>query len=149
MMANATSYLFYTRSGLRAHAVGEHPLTADTVGIIVYRVRYINVIIAGMVAGFGGAWLTLGLVCRFDENMPSGREFIAFAAMNFGRWHPVGTLAAALLFGFADAMRQRLALLQTAIPSEFFAIAPYIATIVVVAGLVGARGVLQWTANFA
>lgn len=137
MVAVATYYLFYTRSGLRARAVGEHPRAADTLGINVYRIRYINVTIAGMVAGFGGAWLTLGLVGRFDENMTGGRGFIALAAMIFGRWHPVGALMAALIFGFADAMQQKMALLRTPIPSEFLAMAPYVATIVVVAGLIG------------
>lgn len=137
MVAVATYYLFYTRSGLRARAVGENPRAADTLGINVYRIRYVNVTIAGMVAGFGGAWLTLGLVGRFDENMTGGRGFIALAAMIFGRWHPVGALLAALVFGFADAMQQKMALLQTPIPSEFLAMAPYIATIVVVAGLIG------------
>ncbi len=137
MVAVATYYLFYTRSGLRARAVGEHPKAADTLGIDVYRIRYINVTIAGMVAGFGGAFLTLGLVGRFDENMTGGRGFIALAAMIFGRWHPVGALMAALIFGFADSLQQKMALLQTPIPSEFLAMAPYIATIVVVAGLIG------------
>ena len=137
MVAVATYYLFYTRSGLRARAVGEHPRAADTLGIDVYRIRYVNVTIAGMVAGFGGAWLTLGLVGRFDENMTGGRGFIALAAMIFGRWHPVGALLAALIFGFADSLQQKMALLGTPIPSEFLAMAPYIATIVVVAGLVG------------
>lgn len=137
MVAVATYYLFYTRSGLRARAVGEHPKAADTLGIDVYRIRYVNVTIAGMVAGFGGAFLTLGLVGRFDENMTGGRGFIALAAMIFGRWHPVGALMAALIFGFADSLQQKMALLNTPIPSEFLAMAPYIATIVVVAGLIG------------
>jgi simple sugar transport system permease protein len=137
MVAVATYYLFWTRSGLRARAVGEHPKAADTLGIDVYRIRYVNVTIAGMVAGFGGAFLTLGLVGRFDENMTGGRGFIALAAMIFGRWHPVGALMAALIFGFADSLQQKMALLQTPIPSEFLAMAPYIATIVVVAGLIG------------
>ena len=137
MVAVATYYLFYTRSGLRARAVGEHPKAADTLGIDVYKIRYVNVTIAGMVAGFGGAFLTLGLVGRFDENMTAGRGFIALAAMIFGRWHPVGALMAALIFGFADSLQQKMALLQTPIPSEFLAMAPYIATIVVVAGLIG------------
>jgi len=137
MVAVATYYLFHTRYGLRARAVGEHPRAADTLGINVYRTRYINVTIAGMVAGFGGAWFTLGSVGRFDENMTGGRGYIGLAAMIFGRWHPVGALAAALVFGFADSLQQKLALLQTPIPSEFLAMAPYIATIVLVAGLVG------------
>ncbi|WP_306120048.1 MULTISPECIES: ABC transporter permease [unclassified Roseitalea] len=133
----ATYYLFYTRAGLRARSVGEYPRAADTLGINVYRTRYVNVTLAGMVAGFGGAWFTLGSVGRFDENMTGGRGFIGLAAMIFGRWHPVGALMAALVFGFADAMQQKLALLQTPIPSEFLAMAPYIATIIVVAGIVG------------
>ena len=137
MVAVATYYLFHTRSGLRARAVGEHPEAADTLGINVYRLRYINVMLGGMVAGFGGAWFTLGSVGRFDENMTGGRGFIGLAAMIFGRWHPVGALLAALVFGFADSLQQKLAILGTPIPSEFLAMAPYIATIVLVAGLVG------------
>ena len=137
MVMIATYYLFHTRSGLRARAVGEHPAAADTLGIDVYKVRYINVTIAGMVAGFGGAWFTLGSVGRFDEGMTGGRGFIGLAAMIFGRWHPVGALRAALVFGFADSLQQKLAILQTPIPSEFLAMAPYIATIILVAGLIG------------
>ncbi len=137
LVAVATYYLFHTRSGLRARAVGEHPEAADTLGLNVYRLRYINVTIGGMVAGFGGAWFTLGSVGRFDDNMTGGRGFIGLAAMIFGRWHPVGALMAALVFGFADALQQKLAILNTPIPSEFLAMAPYIATIVLVAGIVG------------
>ena len=133
----ATYYLFYTRLGLRARAVGEHPEAADTLGIDVYRTRFVNVTLAGMVAGFGGAWFTLGSVGRFDEGMTGGRGFIGLAAMIFGRWHPVGALLAALVFGFADSLQQKLAILQTPIPSEFLAMAPYIATIILVAGIVG------------
>lgn len=137
LVAIATYYLFHTRSGLRARAVGEHPEAADTLGLNVYRIRYINVTLGGMVAGFGGAWFTLGSVGRFDENMTGGRGFIGLAAMIFGRWHPVGALMAALVFGFADSLQQKLAILQTPIPPEFLAMAPYIATIVLVAGLIG------------
>jgi simple sugar transport system permease protein len=137
IVAVATYYLFRTRMGLRARAVGEHPEAADSLGIDVYRLRYINVAVGGMIAGFGGAWFTLGSVGRFDENMTDGRGFIGLAAMIFGRWHPVGALLAALVFGFADSLQQKLAILQTPIPSEFLAMAPYLATIVLVAGLVG------------
>lgn len=137
LVAIATYYLFHTRWGLRARAVGEHPQAADTLGINVYRLRYINVTLAGMVAGFGGAWFSLGSVGRFDENMTGGRGFIGLAAMIFGRWHPVGALLAALVFGFADSLQQKLAILNTPIPSEFLAMAPYIATIVLVAGIIG------------
>lgn len=137
MVAVSTYYLFHTRHGLRARAVGEHPRAADTLGIDVYRTRYLHVTLGGMVAGFGGAWFTLGSVGRFDENMTGGRGYIGLAAMIFGRWHPVGALMAALVFGFADSLQQKLALLRTPIPSEFLAMAPYLATIVVVAGFVG------------
>ena len=133
----ATYYLFHTKGGLRARAVGEHPRAADTLGVDVYWTRYLHVTLAGMVAGFGGAYFTLGSVGRFDENMTNGRGFIGLAAMIFGRWHPVGALMAALVFGFADSLQQKLALLNTPIPSEFLAMAPYLATMVVVAGLVG------------
>jgi simple sugar transport system permease protein len=137
LVAIATYYLFHTRRGLRARAVGEHPEAADTLGIDVYWTRYVNVTLGGMVAGFGGAWFTLGTVGRFDEGMTGGRGFIGLAAMIFGRWHPVGALMAALVFGFADSLQQKLAILQTPIPSEFLAMAPYIATIVLVAGIIG------------
>ncbi|NNK78850.1 MAG: ABC transporter permease [Litoreibacter sp.] len=137
MVVVATYYLFHTRMGLRARAVGEHPRAADTLGVNVYRTRYINVTLGGMVAGFGGAWFTLGSVGRFDEGMTGGRGFIGLAAMIFGRWHPVGAFCAALVFGFADSLQQKLALLGVPIPSEFLAMAPYVATIIVVAGLVG------------
>lgn len=137
MVAVSTYYLFHTRMGLRARSVGEHPRAADTLGINVYRTRYANVTMAGMVAGFGGAWFTLGSVGQFDENMTGGRGYIGLAAMIFGRWHPVGALMAALVFGFADSLQQKLALLRTPIPSEFLAMTPYIATIILVAGLIG------------
>jgi ABC-type uncharacterized transport system permease subunit len=137
LVSVATYYLFHTRYGLRARSVGEHPRAADTLGINVYRTRYINVTLAGMVAGFGGAWFTLGSVGRFDENMTGGLGYIGLAAMIFGRWHPFGALMAALIFGFADSLQQKLAIVRTPIPSEFLAMAPYLATIVVVAGFVG------------
>jgi simple sugar transport system permease protein len=134
----ATTFMLYrTRWGLRSRSVGEHPKAADTVGINVFKMRYVNVIIGGMIAGFGGAYFTLGSVGRFDENMTLGRGFIALAAMIFGRWHPVGALGAALVFGFADALQIKLGTLGTPIPSEFLSMAPYIVTVVVVAGLVG------------
>ena len=137
LVAGLTYLLFRTRWGLRARAVGEHPKAADTLGINVYRTRYLNVILGGAIAGFGGAFFTLGSVGRFDENMTNGRGFIGLAAMIFGRWHPVGAMAAGLVFGFADALSQTLGILQTGIPSEFLGMAPFIATILVVAGVVG------------
>ena len=129
--------LYYTRWGLRSRSVGEHPKAADTVGINVFRTRYLNVILGGMIAGFGGAFLTLGSTGRFEENMTAGVGFIGLAAMIFGRWNPTGVLGAALVFGFARSLQQKLGILGTPIPSEFLAMAPYIVTIIVVAGLVG------------
>jgi ABC-type uncharacterized transport system permease subunit len=129
--------LFNTRWGLRVRSVGEHPRAADTVGISVRFIRYRNVILGGMVAGLGGAWFTLGSAGRFDENMTNGKGFIALAAMIFGRWHPVGAFVAALIFGFSEQLNDYLALLNTPIPSQFLLMAPYVVTIVVVAGLVG------------
>jgi len=137
VVAVTTFGLYQTRWGLRTRAVGEKPRAADTVGINVYRMKYLNVILGGLVAGFGGAYFTIGSVGRFDENMTAGRGFIGLAAMIFGRWHPVGALAAALVFGFADSLQVKLGILNTPIPSEFLGMAPYAVTIFVVAGLVG------------
>lgn len=128
---------FRTKWGLRARAVGEHPKAADTVGIDVYRIRYRNVILGGLIAGFGGAFLALAQISRFEENMTGGIGFIGLAAMIFGRWLPFGALAAGLVFGFSGALAQKAAILGTPIPSEFLLMTPYVATIIVVAGLVG------------
>jgi simple sugar transport system permease protein len=129
--------LFYTRWGLRSRSVGEHPKAADTVGIDVYKTRYRNVIMGGCIAGFGGAFLTLSQVSRFEENLTAGIGFIGLAAMIFGRWMPFGALGAGLVFGFARALQQKLGVLGTEIPSEFLSMLPYIVTIIVVAGVVG------------
>jgi simple sugar transport system permease protein len=131
--------LFRTRWGLRARAVGEHPKAADTVGIKVLRTRYVNTVLGGLVAGLGGAYLTIGTVGAFTKNISSGKGFIALAAVIFGRWSPRGAVGAALLFGFADALQTVLSFTQTPvqIPSSFLAMTPYLATIFAVAGLVG------------
>ncbi|HET8738887.1 MAG TPA: ABC transporter permease [Acidimicrobiia bacterium] len=129
--------LFRTRWGLRARSVGEHPKAADTVGIDVLKTRYRNVISAGLIAGFGGAFLALAQISRFEENMTGGIGFIGLAAMIFGRWMPFGALAAGLVFGFSGALAQRVGILGTGIPSEFMLMLPYVATVIVVAGLVG------------
>ena len=129
--------LYYTRWGLRVRAVGEHPKAADTVGINVYWVRYSNVVLGGMVAGFGGAYFTIGSTGAFEREMTAGRGFIGLAAMIFGGWNPIGAFLAALVFGFADAIQSRLSILSIAIPSEFLLMIPYVVTIIVVAGLVG------------
>lgn len=129
--------LFYTRWGLRMRAVGEHPKAADTLGINVIRMRYLCVLMGGMMAGFAGSYFTLGSVGRFDQVMTAGRGFIALAAMIFGKYMPVGSFGAGLLFGFADSLATRLAILGVNIPSEFLLMAPYITTMVVLAGVVG------------
>ena len=129
--------LFKTKWGLRIRAVGEHPKAADTLGINVFKTRYMSVMLGGMMAGFAGAYFTLGSVGRFDEVMTAGRGFIGLAAMIFGNWTPFGSFGAGLLFGFADSLASRIAILQINIPSEFLLMAPYIATMVVLAGVVG------------
>ena len=129
--------LFYTRWGLRTRAVGEHPKAADTLGINVYMTRYVNVIAGGLIAGIGGAYFTIGSVGRFDKLMTAGKGFIGLAAMIFGNWNPIGALGSSLIFGFADSLQVKMQILKTPIPSEFLQMAPYIVTIIVVAGLVG------------
>jgi simple sugar transport system permease protein len=130
-------FLFKTKWGLRTRAVGEHPTAADSVGINVNRLRFKNVIIAGLVAGLGGAYFTVGAVGAFGKEMTAGKGFIALAALIFGRWSPVGAVAAALLFGFADNLQGILSITGTPIPSEFMLMAPYVATIIAVTGFVG------------
>ncbi len=129
--------LFQTRWGLRVRAVGEHPTAADTVGIRVLATRYRNVILGGLVAGIGGAYLTIGVVGAFGKGISSGKGYIALAAMIFGRWTPFGAVGAALIFGFADALQGILSTLNVPVSSEILLMAPYVATIVAVAGLVG------------
>jgi simple sugar transport system permease protein len=129
--------LFSTRWGLRLRSVGEHPKAADTLGINVFRTRYMAVILGGMVAGFAGSYFTLGSVGRFDEVMTAGRGFIGLAAMIFGNWTPFGSFGAGLLFGFANSLAAGFAILGSRIPSEFMLMAPYVATILVLAGVVG------------
>ncbi|MEU4379049.1 ABC transporter permease [Micromonospora echinofusca] len=128
--------LFRTRWGLRTRSVGEHPTAADTLGVKVLGLRYRNVLLAGVVAGIGGASYTLALY-SFTKNMIGGKGFIALAALIFGRWSPTGALLAALFFGFADQLATYLGAINSAIPSQFLAMLPYLATILAVAGLVG------------
>jgi simple sugar transport system permease protein len=129
--------LFQTRWGLRLRSVGEHPKAADTLGINVIKTRYMGVILSGVVAGIGGAFFTLGSVGRFDEGMTAGKGFIGLAAMIFGNWMPLGSLGAGLLFGFADAIGSKLSLLGSIIPPQFMAMAPYLITMIVLAGFIG------------
>ncbi len=129
--------LFKSKWGLRTRAVGEHPTAAESVGIDVNKIRFKNVIWAGAVAGLGGAFFTLGAVGAFSKEMTAGKGFIALAALIFGRWSPLGAVAAALIFGFADNLQGLLTITGTPIPSEFMLMAPYIATIIAVSGFVG------------
>jgi simple sugar transport system permease protein len=129
--------LFYTPWGLRTRAVGEHPRAADTLGINVFMMRYVNVIIGGMIAGLGGAYFTVGAVGRFDQNMTAGKGFIGLAAMIFGKWNPIGAFLSSLLFGFADSLQVKMQILNVPIPSSFLAMAPYVVTMIVLTGIVG------------
>jgi ABC-type uncharacterized transport system permease subunit len=126
-----------TRWGLRTRAVGEHPIAADTVGIRVRGLRYMNVLLGGVIAGAGGAYFTLVATASFQKNMTSGAGFIALAALIFGRWTAVGALGAALFFGFAQKLATYLSAVGSPVPSQFLNMLPYIATIIAVAGLVG------------
>jgi len=129
--------LFDTRWGLRTRAIGEHPVAADTVGIRVIAMRYRNVIGAGIMAGIGGAYFTIGSVGSFGQNISSGEGYIALAAMIFGRYTPFGAIGAALLFGFTTQLQSIMSTLNTPIQSNLLLMAPYIVTIIVLAGLVG------------
>jgi simple sugar transport system permease protein len=129
--------LFKTRWGLRLRAVGEYPKAADTVGIKVYRTRYMGVILGGALAGLGGAFFTLGAVGSFSKEMTSGAGYIALAALIFGRWNPLLATLAALMFGFAQNLQSVLSIIGSDVPSQFLLMLPYALTIVAVAGLVG------------
>ena len=141
--------LFRSRWGLRTRAVGEHPRAAETVGIDVVRLRYRNVIIAGVFAGLAGAYLTLEGTSSFQNNMTTGRGFIALAAVIFGRWTPIGAFAGALLFAYSGAFGQavrirppgddypELGAIMATVPSQVYGALPYIVTIIILAGVVG------------
>ena len=137
--------LFKTRWGLRTRAVGEHPRAADTVGINVIRMRYINVIIGGLMAGLGGAYFTLESVPSFEPVMTNGRGFISLAAMIFGNWTPIGAWAASLVFGAAQALQINMQLFRDSIPAQWavlqnsyvVGLTPYILTMVILTGIIG------------
>lgn len=133
----ATYYvLYYTPFGLRLRAVGENPEAADAAGINVKRMRYTAVLISGALAAIGGAYLSIGQSSLFTRNMSAGRGFIALAALIFGKWRPVQTMLACLLFGFADAVSIQMQGVVD-IPVQFIQIIPYVLTIVVLAGFIG------------
>jgi len=139
----ATAYVLYrTPIGLRLRSVGENPEAADAAGVDVNRIRYIFVTLSGALAGIGGAYLSIGQSSLFTRNMAAGRGFIALAALIFGKWRPVQTMLACLLFGFADAMTiqmQGVAKLPSGedIPVQFVQMIPYVVTMVVLAGFIG------------
>jgi len=128
--------LFHTPLGLRLRAVGEHPRAADTVGISVYLTRYLAVITSGVLAALGGAYLSIGYVGSFGENMTAGRGYIALAAVIFGNWRPFGAYAAAILFGASTALSFRLATYSDS-ASVLFQALPYVLTLIAVAGVIG------------
>jgi general nucleoside transport system permease protein len=128
--------IFHTPIGLRLRAVGEHPRAADTVGISVYKTRYVAVVTSGILAALGGAYLSIGYVGSFGENMTAGRGFIALAAVIFGNWRPFGAYAAAILFGASTALSFRLAVYSDA-ASVLFQALPYVLTLIAVAGVIG------------
>jgi simple sugar transport system permease protein len=128
--------VFRMRLGLRLRSVGENPKAAETVGISVFKVRYAAVISSGGLAALGGAFLSIGFVHSFSQNMTAGRGFIALAALIFGRWRPGGLLAATLLFGFSSALAQRLPEFSPQLATLFQAL-PYVLTLIAVAGVVG------------
>lgn len=139
--------IYWTRWGLRTRAVGEHPAAADTVGISVTRVRYINVILGGMLAGLAGGFLTLEAVGSFERNITNGRGFVALAVMIFGNWTPLGAWIGALLFGFANGLQTQIQFLESRLPAsltwvgdiphQFIGMLPYVLTIIVLVGFVG------------
>jgi simple sugar transport system permease protein len=125
-----------TPFGLRLRAVGENPEAADTAGVSVARVRYTGVLISGALAAIGGAYLSIGQSSLFTRNMTAGRGFIALAALIFGKWRPVQTMLACLLFGLAEAAAIQMQGVVN-IPVQFIQIIPYVLTIVVLAGFIG------------
>lgn len=129
--------LFRTRWGLRLRAVGEHPKAADTLGVDVFKTRYMAVLLSGLVAGIAGAYFSLGSVGRFDEGMTAGKGFISLAAMIFGSWNPIPSFLAGVLFGFADALASAVSILGSPIPGQFINMLPYVITMVVLGGVVG------------
>ena len=136
-VALVTFALYRTRWGLRVRAVGEHPKAADTVGIKVNLTRYRTILLAGAIAGMGGAFYTLVSVPQFNREMTGGAGYIALAAVIFGKWDPIRATLAALLFGFASNLQGVLAVLGSPVPSQFMLMLPYVITIFAVAGLVG------------
>jgi simple sugar transport system permease protein len=133
----ATILMRKTKLGLHIRAAGEHPLALETIGVSVYKIRYLGVLISGLLSGAAGAYLSIENAVSFSEGMTSGKGFIALAAMISGGWSPIGAYLASLFFGFADALQIRFQILsRVKIPAEIFIIFPYVLCIIAVAGLV-------------
>ena len=143
LLVPLTWYVLYkTPFGLRLRSVGENPEAADAAGVRVLRMRYAGVLLSGILAGIGGAYLSIGQSSLFTRNMTSGRGFIALAALIFGKWRPVQTMLACLLFGFTEAVTiqmQGVVKLPSGedIPVQFIQMVPYLLTIIVLAGFIG------------
>lgn len=140
LVAFISWYIIYkTKFGLRLRSVGEHPQAADTLGINVYRMRYIGVILSGILGGIGGGVLAQSISMNFSHVTVAGQGFIALAAMIFGKWNPIGAVIAALFFGFAQSLAvvgSQIPVISE-IPSVYLQVAPYIITIIVLVGFVG------------
>ncbi len=130
--------LYRTPFGLRLRAAGENPEAADTAGVGVRRIRYTAVLISGALAAVGGVYLSIGQSSLFTRNMTAGRGFIALAALIFGKWRPVQTMLACLLFGFAEAASIQMQGVIPHVRVEYIQIIPYVLTMVVLAGFIGA-----------
>jgi general nucleoside transport system permease protein len=132
-----TWFLKHTKTGLHIRAAGEHPLALETIGVSVYRIKYLAVFISGLASGLAGAYLSIENNVSFTEGMSNGKGFIALAAMISGGWSAIGSFLAALFFGFADALQVRFQVFRVFhVPEEFFIIFPYAAAVIAVAGLV-------------
>lgn len=137
-LAIITYFVVYkTVFGLRLRTVGEHPLAADTVGISVYKYRYMGVVLSGLYAGLGGSYMSTVILQHFTNNMTAGRGFMALAAMIFGKWNPLGAIFASLLFSFGQAFAGNAKALSLPVPQQFIEMVPYLLTIIVLIGIVG------------
>ncbi len=132
--------LYRTTWGLKIRSVGEHPQAADVLGISVVQVRYLTILFTGALAGLSGAYLSIGLLNYFSTNMTGGRGFIAYTAIVFGRWQPIGVMLASLLFGTADALQLRMQGLGLNVPSQFLVSLPYVVTLIALVVFVGRGG---------
>lgn len=141
----ANFFMFHTKWGLNIRAVGETPRAADTVGLNVYRIRLATILVSGLVAGLAGAFLSIGQTTIFQEGMTAGRGYIAYTAIVFGKWNPLGAMAGAIIFGFADALQLRIQALGMGIPYQFALMIPYLFTIL---AIVLAVGRVSWSAAY-